>query len=217
MNKLKVLPSLLSANFNNLEKDMNNLKKIGIESVHYDVMDGHFVPNLSFGTKILKEIKSEHPKILYDTHLMISNPDKYLQEYIDAGSNAITWHIEIDIDHNKLIDICKTNNILSGLSIKPKTSINDIKDYLSKVDIILVMSVEPGFGGQSFIESSLEKISNLKKIISDNNYSTKIYVDGGVNNITAKKCKEHGADVVITGSYLFGAKDMKKALEDIHE
>ncbi len=217
MAKLNVMPSLLSANFSNVNKEMDKLKEIGISEIHYDVMDGNFVPNISFGSKILKEIKDANPTFEYDVHLMINKPEDYLDSFIEAGSTSITWHIETGANHADLIKKCKKNNIKSGLSLKPKTSINDIEKYINDIDIILVMSVEPGFGGQKFIESSLEKMKDIQLMIKKHNSKAVIYVDGGINDKIAKLCREQGVHSVVAGNYLFSAKDMKKALKDIHE
>ncbi len=217
MDKLNIMPSLLSADFSNINKEMKRLKKIKISEIHYDVMDGNFVPNISFGSKILKEIKDANPTFKYDVHLMIDKPEEYLDSFIKAGSTAITWHIETNTNHSKLIKECKKNDVRSGLSLKPKTKISEIEKYIKDIDIVLVMSVEPGFGGQKFIESSLDRIKEIQEMIKNHNSKALIYVDGGINNKTAKLCKEQGVHSVVTGSYLFSANNMKKALKDIHE
>ncbi len=217
MDKLNVMPSLLSADFSNINKEMKKLKKLKISEIHYDVMDGNFVPNISFGSKILKEIKDANPTFKYDVHLMVDKPEEHIDSFIEAGSTSITWHIETKTNHANLIKKCQKNNIKSGLSLKPKTNIVDIEKYIKDLDIILVMSVEPGFGGQKFIEDSLKRMNEIQKMISKHDSKAVIYVDGGVNDKIAKLCKEEGVHSVVAGSYLFSAKDMKKALKDIHD
>lgn len=214
----KILPSLLSANFLNLTKDLDELKKIGIDQIHYDVMDGNFVPNISFGNGILNQLsKGEHFK--YDVHLMVNDPEKHIENYINDSVKGITWHHEAltyEEEHKLIKSVRQWNDNLDiGISIKPKTNIEQIYEFLPNIDIILIMSVEPGFGGQKFIEDSLKKIERLRKYIDERNLKTKIYVDGGINDITASQCFNAGADYLVAGSYLFGSKNRKVAVEKL--
>lgn len=212
---VKVAPSVLSANFAELKKDLDSIKEAGADWVHYDVMDGHFVPNISFGYSILKDI-SKVTDLFLDVHLMISDPGKYVDEFIQAGADMIVFHIEaVDSKENinELIEYIHSQNVQVGISIKPATSVSDITDYLNKIDLILVMSVEPGFGGQSFQEGALDKIKELSELQSQYNYL--IEVDGGINEVTGKSCKDAGVDVLVAGSYVFNQEDRKKAIDSL--
>lgn len=212
-----ISPSLLSANFANLEKDIASIEATEAKWLHYDVMDGHFVPNISFGYSILGDVR-KITKLFIDVHLMISDPLKYLNDFVKNGADLVTFHYESYEDKAKVqetIDAIKACNVQVGLSIKPATSVSEIKDYLKDLDLILVMSVEPGFGGQSFMPSSLDKISELRKIIDENNYKCVIQVDGGINQDTSKLVKEAGCDVAVAGSYVFKAQDRKAAVDSL--
>lgn len=212
---VKIAPSVLSANFAELKKDLDSIREYGAEWVHYDVMDGHFVPNISFGYSILKDI-SKVCDLYLDVHLMISNPKKYVDEFINAGASCITFHIEAmenETSTRELIQHIHTAGVEVGISIKPATSVESIEKYLSDIDMVLVMSVEPGFGGQSFQESAVKKIellSNLK-----NQYSFIVQVDGGINATTGKFCRDAGVDVLVAGSYIFNAENRQKAIDSL--
>lgn len=212
---VKVAPSVLSANFAELKRDLESIKEYGAEWVHYDVMDGHFVPNISFGYSILKDI-SQVTDLYLDVHLMISDPLKYVDEFIKAHASLITFHIEAMGDEAKtreLIEHIHQQGVDVGMSIKPETSVDEIQKYLEIVDLVLVMSVEPGFGGQAFQSQALEKIKILNSLKKD--YHFIIEVDGGINEATGQLCKEAGADVLVAGSYIFHAEDRKKAIDSL--
>ncbi len=201
--KIKVAPSLLSFDFNNLDKDIKRIIKAKADWLHLDIMDGVFVKNISFGLPVVKSIKEQ--KIFKDVHLMIVNPHLYADQFINCGSDLITFHLEAykyKKDVLNLIKQIKKQNTFVGISIKPNTPVEAIYPYLSKIDLVLVMSVEPGFGGQKFIESSLEKIKNLRNYIDENKLDCLIEVDGGINEHTTKLVKNAGVDVVVAGSYL---------------
>ncbi len=204
-----IAPSILSADFSILKEEIKTI--LEAEWIHIDIMDGHFVPNLTIGPDVVKSIR-KHSKQVFDTHLMIDEPEKYVDPFIEAGSDHITFHIETDTDHDALIDYLHEKDVKAGLSIKPNTSIQTIQPYLHKLDIILVMSVEPGFGGQSFIEPMVEKMKKLSRLRKENDYHYKIVVDGGINAKTAKQCKDAGVDVLVAGSYIFKANDRLKAI-----
>lgn len=172
-----ISPSILACDFLNLENELNLLNNTDCEYLHLDVMDGHFVNNLTFGYQLISCIRSKTNKVL-DVHLMISNPTRYLEEYINAGSDIITIHLEIKEDINNIIDIIKSNNKKVGIAIKPDTDLDLLTPYLDKIDLVLVMSVNPGFGGQSFIKSSTNRIKHLVKLREENNYNYVINVDG---------------------------------------
>lgn len=217
MKKVEVSPSILSANFLNLEKDILDVYKGGAKYLHFDVMDGHFVPNISFGSVILKQISKEH-LLINDVHLMITDPDKYLLDFINSGADIITFHYEAlnsDEEIFALINRIKSYKVKVGISIKPNTNVDAIVKFLPFVDLVLVMSVEPGFGGQKFMFNSVEKIKNLFKIREESNCNFLIEVDGGINNETSKLCIEAGVDILVAGSYIYNKEDKKAAIESL--
>jgi len=195
-----IAPSILSANFGNLSESIEKVSSA--EWLHVDVMDGHFVPNMSIGPVVVKGLRPYTSQV-FDTHLMISDPMKYAKEFVDAGSDRITFHIETVKDPMQMIEHLHNLNVKVGVSIKPATSVESIAPYLSKIDQVLVMSVEPGFGGQEFIMNSVLKIEELSRIRKKEGLSFLIAVDGGINKETAVFCKKAGADVLIAGSYVF--------------
>lgn len=210
---VKIAPSVLSADFTKLKEDIESIENIHADWIHYDVMDGHFVDNISFGYSILNDL-SKITDLFLDVHLMISDPLRYVDRFIDAHASLITFHYETMNNENEireLIKHIKDKNVLVGISIKPSTPVESIKKYLDDVDLVLVMSVEPGFGGQSFIESSVEKIRELNQYKDYHHFL--IEVDGGINDYTGKLCKDNGADVLVAGSYIFKAEDRKKAID----
>lgn len=211
---VKIALSLLSADFACLKKEIDKIKVA--EWIHYDVMDGHFVPNISFGYSILKDVSKVTDKYL-DVHLMISDPFKYVDNFIASNASLIVFHYEAveENEINKLIKHIKNNNIDVGIAIKPDTCQDVLKPFLSQLDLVLVMSVEPGFGGQTFNHSAIEKISKLAKLREENNYHYLIEVDGGINESTAKLCRQAGVDVLVAGSYVFNSDDYTKAIESL--
>lgn len=209
----KLSPSILSADFGNLNKDMETLVRTNCEFVHFDVMDGHFVPNISFGAMVLKAINKFD--IIYDVHLMITDPMKYAKDFAAAGANYITFHYEAVDNQLEVINYLKSLGVKVGISIKPNTDVRVLDDLLNLVDLVLVMSVEPGFGGQKFMPSSLEKIKYLKNKKVDNNYKYLIEVDGGINLDTAKLTVDAGVDVLVAGSYVFNSKDIDETIKGL--
>ena len=211
---VKIAPSLLSANFACLKQEIDKIE--AAEGIHYDVMDGHFVPNISFGYSILKDISKVTDKYL-DVHLMISDPFKYVDNFIASNASLIVFHYEAveENEIDKLIKHIKNNNVDVGIAIKPDTCQDVLKPFLSQLDLVLVMSVEPGFGGQTFNHSAIEKISKLAKLREENNYHYLIEVDGGINESTAKLCRQAGVDVLVAGSYVFNSDDYTKAIESL--
>ena len=201
--EVEVSISILNANFLNLEKEILKAKEIGIKYLHFDVMDGHFVPNISFGAPVLEAI-SHHFGLINDVHLMISDPLKYLDDFVKAGADIITFHyeaIENDEKRHLLIQKIKEKGVKAGISIKPNTDVTALLPFLNEVDLILIMSVEPGFGGQKFMDNALDKIKFLSQEKIKNGLKYLIEVDGGINNITFKKCEDFGVDICVIGSY----------------
>ncbi|MGC8497602.1 MAG: ribulose-phosphate 3-epimerase [Thermoplasmata archaeon] len=196
-----LVPSILSANFANLEKDIRECEANGITMFHLDIMDGHFVPNISFGPIVVENIRRVTSAKL-DSHLMIEHPEKYLDQFISAGSDIITIHIETIKDY-RILKKAKNQNVKVGLAINPETDIKEIPDFFDYLDYILVMSVHPGFSGQKFILDSLSKIKKIKKLVDDYNHVIKIMVDGGVNQSNARSIIEAGAEYLVAASAIF--------------
>lgn len=212
---MKVSPSLLAANFMNLEEEVKRIKSSGCEYIHLDVMDGNFVPNISFGPGIISQLKGILD-VPFDVHLMINNPRFYLNEFKKAGAAYLTYHYEVNDNHHELIKEIKNLGMQAGLSIKPNTKVEEIVPYLNDLDLVLVMSVEPGFGGQKFMDSCLEKIKFLADYKKEHNLSYQIEVDGGINYDTAKLVKDAGVEIVVAGTYLFKG-DMEKLVKELQE
>ena len=210
----KILPSILSADFANLERDVRELEQIGIDMFHIDVMDGNFVPNISFGFPIIEAIRSKTDKI-FDCHLMIARPEEYVERFCNAGCDMVSFHIEATNHADRVIQIIKNSGKKAGIVLNPQTSIESVKYLLPKLDYVLIMTVNPGFGGQKFIPEMLDKIEELAKIREEKGYSFLIQVDGGVNVETSKLCRDKGADLLVCGSFLFGTEDKEKILGEL--
>lgn len=209
MLKTIIAPSILSADFSKLAQEIKDVEAGGAEWLHIDVMDGHFVPNITIGPLVVKSIRPV-TKLVLDVHLMIKEPEKYIESFAKAGSDIITFHSEIEEDPREVIKLIKYYKKKAGISIRPKTHIKEIEGLLSMVDMVLIMTVEPGFAGQSFIFDCLKKIEELKKI-----FKKDIEVDGGINDTNARDCLKNGANVLVAGSYIFGSRDYALAIKKL--
>jgi ribulose-phosphate 3-epimerase len=199
---IKISPSILAVNLIDLKEEVKLVDMIGAEYIHIDIMDGHFVPNITFGPNIVKSLRPVTKKML-DVHLMISPVAKYIDSFIEAGADIISFHPEADNTCKEIIKYIKSNNRKVGIAIHPSVEVSEIIQYLDFIDMVIVMTVEPGFGGQKFMKSQVDKIIKLKKIKDTKKLNFEIEIDGGINNETAKICKANGADVLVAGSYIF--------------
>ncbi len=216
MKNIKISPSILAADFSQLGKEINSLERGGADLIHVDVMDGHFVPNLTIGPPVIKALR-EYTKLPFDVHLMISPVHKYIKDFANAGSDIITIHPEATENLEKSIFHIKELNKKVGVSLNPDTKINVIESHLNNIDLVLIMSVFPGFGGQKFIPETIKKIKDLKEIKDKNNYNFDIEVDGGVNFLNSKDIINAGANILVSGTTIFKENngDIKKNIETL--
>jgi ribulose-phosphate 3-epimerase len=209
-----IAPSILSADFANLQRDVEMINNSNADWFHVDVMDGVFVPNISFGLPVIKAIKQHASKPL-DVHLMIVNPDQYLSAFRDAGADILTVHLEACTHLHRTVQAIKQLGMKAGVAINPHTPVSSLEDIVADLDLVLIMSVNPGFGGQSFIERTYNKLHFLREIISENEASCLVEVDGGVNNLNAPKLIQAGANALVAGNYVFGAPDPLAAIDSL--
>lgn len=215
MNRI-VSASILSADLCNLERDIHKAESAGCEYIHFDVMDGVFVNNISYGIPVLKSVSAVTGAVL-DVHLMIIDPIKYVREFAESGADIITFHLEAASDTNKTLDAIHSCGKKAGIAIKPNTPVSKLEPYLEKADMLLVMTVEPGFGGQGFIEKTLEKVRALNTLLDRRGLAVPIQVDGGINEKTGALCAEAGAEILVAGSYLFKAESFAEAVNSLRK
>ena len=207
-------PSILSANFAHLAEDINKVAALGADWLHIDVMDGHFVPNITIGPQVVRDLR-QVSNLFLDVHLMIEKPEHLIKAFVDAGADLITVHAEACIHLHRVIYMIKDAGIKAGVALNPATPVSSIENILSDIDLVLAMSVNPGFGGQKFINSSILKISRLKAMLNDLNAAAYLQVDGGINQETGQLVVEAGANVLVAGSYIFGAADIAQAVQNL--
>lgn len=207
---MKISPSMLACNFSQMGNEIKKISSLGADYIHMDIMDGNFVPNISFGPDVVKSLRNL-TTVPFDVHLMIDSPYKYINQFAKAGADIITFHLESNCNVLETIKLIKSHNIKAGLSIKPNTPAEKIMPYLNSIDLALVMTVEPGFGGQKFMENQLEKA----KIIKENSKNILIEIDGGVNGETIKTIKKYPVDICVAGTYIFKAPNIKEAINSI--
>lgn len=210
---IKISPSILSSDYGNLSSELKRMEACGADMLHIDVMDGHFVPNITLGAPIVKCIRKSS-SLPFDVHLMISDPYKYIPDFVNAGSDIITFHAEADSDIEKTIDLILASGKKAGLSVKPKTPVEAVYPYLDKLSMVLVMTVEPGFGGQSFMEDMMPKVSAVRSEIDRRGLDVDIQVDGGINKDTISIAAKAGANVFVSGNAIFSSDDAEKTIAD---
>ncbi|MFC6181363.1 ribulose-phosphate 3-epimerase [Lactiplantibacillus daowaiensis] len=213
---MKIAPSILSADFCNLKHDIVLVEKAGVEYLHVDIMDGHFVPNITFGPKVVADIR-KNTSLVLDCHLMIDNPEAYIKDFAQAGGDILTIHVESTRHIYRAVQLIRDNNVKAGIVLNPGTPLTAIEPVLPLVDQVLIMTVNPGFGGQAFIPEMVEKVRKLKEIKDLNDYAFDIEVDGGISDKTIGKCYEAGANVFVGGSYIYDADTPEQRIQSLKD
>jgi ribulose-phosphate 3-epimerase len=214
MKKHLIAPSVLAADFSNLQRDIEMINESEADWFHIDIMDGVFVPNISFGMPVLRDIK-KHAKKTLDVHLMIVNPNQYIETFASLGADILTVHYEACSHMHRTVQAIKATGMKAGIALNPHTSVNQLKDIIKDIDLVCLMSVNPGFGGQSFIENTYNKVKELKELIQSSESSCQIEIDGGVTNKNAKKLVEAGANILVAGSYVFKSKNPAETISKL--
>jgi ribulose-phosphate 3-epimerase len=212
---VKIAPSILSADFSKLGDEIKKVEKY-VDMIHIDVMDGHFVPNITFGPPVVRSVRVV-TKLPFDVHLMVQEPEKYVESFIDAGANIVTVHAETTPHLHRVINMIKKAGAQAGVVLNPATQLSKLDHVLDDIDLVLIMTVNPGFGGQSFIRGMIPKIEKLKEIIEERKLDIEIEVDGGINADTARQAVDAGADIVVAGSYIYESNDVVKAIENLRD